>query len=264
VRSETLRFYGTYDVLEAQYPGLDYSSSAHRLRLRCFQWHRRLFRVFDELRLTSGEIYHLCRWEGTKWAKDKYEKDHGMKIKDTTWDDIKPVQKRRLPVTSVPGRSYRTQSGGRVHEGVAVVANEYGYLSSQPPRNPCNEVLSSSVGMSLNQRLRAATAARLRGQDVGLDPAWDHYMKESEGRRSSSRYGSLPPSLTSSNPPVSSRSRSRWSQTIPDIFRFGSSTSRSADAQRRMVPPPALPSSRHRSSTTSNPRSSSSFSRRWR
>ena len=88
VRAETARFYGHIDCVEAQYPGLDYAVAAHRLRLGRFPYHRRLFQVFDQLRLTNHEIQSLCKWEGTRWARERYERDVGIKVRETTWDDV--------------------------------------------------------------------------------------------------------------------------------------------------------------------------------
>lgn len=93
VRSETQAYYGHLKTDEAKYPGLDYNNATHRIRLARYTWHRRLFRAFDALGLTPSEISALTRWEGTKWAKDKYELEHGVVIRDTagdhmlTWDD---------------------------------------------------------------------------------------------------------------------------------------------------------------------------------
>ena len=91
VRIETSTFYGSLDCIEAQYPGLDYSYGPHRMRLGRFPWHRRLFRVFDELRLTEAEISSLCRWEGTKSARERYEKEEGVKVQDTTANGVRPA-----------------------------------------------------------------------------------------------------------------------------------------------------------------------------
>jgi hypothetical protein len=88
VRNETACFYEGLDSLEAQYPGLDYSHPPHRMRLSWYTWHGRLFRAFDTLRLTRLEIASLTTWEGTRWAREKYEKEHSIKIRDTTGDCI--------------------------------------------------------------------------------------------------------------------------------------------------------------------------------
>ncbi|KAL2755768.1 hypothetical protein ACRALDRAFT_1082118 [Sodiomyces alcalophilus JCM 7366] len=88
VRSEVHAFYGHLDTPEAKYPGLDYGHPIHRVRLSRWPWHRRLFRAFDHLRLTPNEIATLTKWEGTRWAKERYEKEQGIIIRDTAGDDI--------------------------------------------------------------------------------------------------------------------------------------------------------------------------------
>ncbi|KZF22041.1 hypothetical protein L228DRAFT_247652 [Xylona heveae TC161] len=100
VRLETTTFYGALDSTEARYPGLNYSYGPHRMRLRRFPWHRRLFRAFDELGLTESEIASLCRWEGTKWARERYEKEEGVIVRDTTGDEIKPWVRPQSPCAS--------------------------------------------------------------------------------------------------------------------------------------------------------------------
>ncbi|KAK1781864.1 hypothetical protein QBC45DRAFT_28245 [Copromyces sp. CBS 386.78] len=86
VRQEVHSYYGHIDTQEAKYPGLDYNHPIHRIRLSRWQWHRRLFRAFDALRLTEWEIANLTKWEGTRWAKEKYEEEQGIVIRDTADD----------------------------------------------------------------------------------------------------------------------------------------------------------------------------------
>ncbi|KAJ8607458.1 hypothetical protein MRB53_040308 [Persea americana] len=62
---------------EARYPGLNYCHPPHRMRLGRFKHHRRLFDAFDNLKLTYREIQDFCCWEGTRWARERYEKDEG-------------------------------------------------------------------------------------------------------------------------------------------------------------------------------------------
>jgi len=83
VRREVLAFFGHLDTDEARYPGLDYTNRIHRIRLSRWRHHRELFRAFDALRLTSGEISALTRWEGTKWARDNHERMRSEVILDT-------------------------------------------------------------------------------------------------------------------------------------------------------------------------------------
>ena len=73
VRTERQYFYGTGWSRESQYCGLDYKNKGHRLRLGRFPAHAKLFSIFDELELLDYEIYNLCTWEGTLWAKESHE-----------------------------------------------------------------------------------------------------------------------------------------------------------------------------------------------
>jgi hypothetical protein len=97
VRIETQRFYGGLETVEARYPGLNYFYAPHRKRLGRFPHHARLFRAFDDMGLTEHEISMLCRWEGTLWARQRYERDEGIKVVDTTCAEIGPwVDRRRV------------------------------------------------------------------------------------------------------------------------------------------------------------------------
>ncbi|KAI7259915.1 hypothetical protein KC345_g10196 [Hortaea werneckii] len=95
VRIEVSTFYGDLNSVEARYPGLNYCYPPHRMRLGRFKHHRRLFDAFDNLGLTYNEIQDFCCWEGTKWARERYEKDEGIYVLDTTGDDIAPFIDRR-------------------------------------------------------------------------------------------------------------------------------------------------------------------------
>ncbi|KAG4265055.1 hypothetical protein LB506_001118 [Fusarium annulatum] len=165
VRQETHSFYGHLDTQEAKYPGLDYTHHTHRIRLSRWQWHRRLFRAFDSLKLTGAEIAGLTKWEGTKWAKEKYEKEQGYVIHDTTadgfpdWADIE-----HLP------RANRDQSVEV--EGVAIddLYNEMMEVESEDELD--------SVGVELNERLRDGVARRDAGDTSAvLDEEWEQWLK---------------------------------------------------------------------------------------
>ena len=181
VRSETVRFYGPSSEEEARWPGLDYSSRAHRLRLSAFPHHRALFQAFDCLGLTVSEIYDICKWEGTKYAKDRYNATHSDKVRDTTWDGIRDDNRqRRLPAARrhVPGESCHSSQSPAHKSRYLVAERSAAHLE-------CDEddrVVERSVGVSLNERLRAATAARLQGHDVPLDPAYEAWLKEATER----------------------------------------------------------------------------------
>ena len=230
VRLETVRFYGPIDCLEAQYPGLDYSNPAHRLRLSSFQWHRRLFRTFEELRLTDSEIKQLCNWEGTLHAREEYERIHKVKIRDTTWDGIEPfVSKPSLAITAP--RDTRVQAGfeemswdykeaeeqdeEQDEEMEDLESSEVEAMGEEGERVSEDE-LQQSVGLDLNQRLIAATEARARGEDVVLDAAWEQWLKEATERDDYAHFSLMPWPGTAQQPGVG---LTHWIQMMPEIYR---------------------------------------------
>ena len=242
VRAETVCFYGPTDCLEAQYPGLDYNESAHRMRLSRYACHRRLFRVFDELRLTDNEIQRLCRWEGTRWARETYEANNGVKIKDTTWDGIVDARHRRTTATRFP---LRTEEKSEVEAG-ELADNEMEYedgdedeeVEDSDEGEEVSEIESEdevqqSVGVELNQRLLAATEARARGENATLDADWEQWLKEAAER------GTVP-NITqgsTSMPPTAPQSPVYWGREIPEYL-SDNPTPEIASIQARLPPPP--------------------------
>lgn len=96
VRIEVATYYGDLSSTESRYPGLNYCYGPHRMRLGRFKHHRRLFHAFDKLGLTDQEIQEFCCWEGTRWARERYERDEGVKVIDTTGDEIAQFVDRRI------------------------------------------------------------------------------------------------------------------------------------------------------------------------
>lgn len=190
VRIETSTFYGTLDCIEAQYPGLDYSYPPHRMRLGRFPWHKKLFKVFDDLGLTEGEIASLCRWEGTKSARDRYERDEGVQVRDTTADDVRvAVQPPRPSVqihswdeAELPTLSEQEMENHRLQVEARIKDNTDGFQTADDEDEDSSEDEVESYGVELNQRLLEATAARERGADVPLDEDWEQWLKEAVER----------------------------------------------------------------------------------
>ena len=222
VRAEISCYYGPTDCLEAQYPGLDYVNPAHRSRLARYTFHRRLFRVFDELRLTDNEIRDLCRWEGTRSARERYEEEHRCLIRDTTWDDIEVEEPRRAS-------AIKTQLRGGEDDGTHVDSMlEDGKMSNNDAEDSdkngdiegddSEDELQRSIGVDLNRHLLAATAARARGEQVVLDAEWEQWLKEA-AERGASEAASL--TGVGSARDVLDTSDS-YGQQIPPIFRSNS------------------------------------------
>ncbi|PYH96353.1 NPR2-domain-containing protein [Aspergillus ellipticus CBS 707.79] len=194
VRIETSTFYGSLDCPEAQYPGLDYSHGPHRMRLGRFPWHRRLFRAFDELRLTEAEISSLCRWEGTKSARERYEKEEGVKVRDTTADGVRPASPALLPSIEVHYEDVQEPSKEpevriETFEDVRPTSDlidDRGIdcIVEEKVEEDSSDDEMESCGVELNHRLMAATAAREQGADVPLDEDWEQWLKEAGERGS--------------------------------------------------------------------------------
>ncbi|CRG90327.1 hypothetical protein PISL3812_07370 [Talaromyces islandicus] len=208
VRMETSMFYGSLDCIEAQYPGLDYSYGPHRMRLGRFPWHRKLFRVFDELGLTKAEIDSLCRWEGTKSARERYEKEEGTKVRDTTADGVRPATPSPGPIARFAADEVERPSSTKapaakekaivevtsvVTDGISDEENDdedeedEETEAARKEKDEEEEAESSdeemeSYGLQLNQRLLYATAARERGANVPMDEDWEQWLKEAVER----------------------------------------------------------------------------------
>lgn len=241
VRAETLCFYGTIDCLESQYPGLDYAKPAHRLRLSRFAQHRKLFQVFDQLRLSDHEIQALCKWEGTRWARERFEKDEGVRVRDTTWDDISPCQRSHPTVVregfdaEMEGDNGSDELEGEEDED----EDEQMEDEEEDEDGESEDELQQSVGVELNERLMSATAARARGEDTTLDADWEQWLKEAAERGAAPEIPHLPRATPAQG---QYQPQPTYGQAIPQIFQTQPGSALSADiaALRARVgaPPP--------------------------
>ncbi|KAI9682219.1 MAG: hypothetical protein M1817_000273 [Caeruleum heppii] len=192
VRAETQTFYGTLDCIEARYPGLDYTRAPHRMRLGRFPHHRRLFRAFVELRLTNEEILALCRWEGTRWARERYEREEGRRVVDTTgaeiphWTKVEAAssqstsQTSGMPLTVEMEGVCQQEAGVHGIDGADEADEEEEEDGEDEEEEEEGEI--ESVGIELNRRLNAAAEARARGAEVVMDAEWEQWLKEAAER----------------------------------------------------------------------------------
>lgn len=200
IKLESTRFFGGIDDQESRYPGLDYASPAHRLRLGSFHHHAGLFKAFDKLRLTEHEIYMLCKWHGTKRAKDEHERNCQTRVTDTTWAGF---HRYRLsePTVTVPhdNNSVVDNGGARPRQDGSVLQGEDEDMADSEDGESYNmdededlsdeeseDELQQSIGVELNQRLVASAEAnaeaRARGEQVITDAEWEQWMKEAAER----------------------------------------------------------------------------------
>ncbi|GAB7353249.1 hypothetical protein MBLNU459_g3759t1 [Dothideomycetes sp. NU459] len=200
IRIETATFYGSLDSIEARYPGLNYCHGPHRMRLGRFPHHARLFKAIDDLKITDQEVMDLVRWEGTLWARQRFERDEGVKVRDTTGDGITEWIDSR---TVAAGHSNRikVETQIEVTEGMdpmidgpveptedamapADVASDNdddedmdGHVHANVQVDDDMGDTIQSIGNDLNRRIIAAIAARQQGLDVEMDPEFEDYMK---------------------------------------------------------------------------------------
>ncbi|KAG4422465.1 hypothetical protein IFR04_004366 [Cadophora malorum] len=177
VRLETQAFYGHLSSQEAKYPGLDYSYQPHRVRLSRYPWHRRLFRAFDNVGLTRHEIASLTKWEGTRWAKERFEREQGIVIRDTTADGIFDwvPPELRVPVAPLAHRA-DIEDMEDIQEDEETEENEAENEMDEDIDD--SDVEIQSVGVALNEQLRTNAALREAGSDTVMDEAWEQWLKE--------------------------------------------------------------------------------------
>lgn len=174
VRIEVQNFYGALDTLEAQYPGLDYSWGPHRRRLSRYPWHRRLFRVFDELGLTNNEILNLCQWEGTRAAKERYEREAGVQVRTTTADDVAvaPAGNGPRAVFGDPSLPATVSPAASSNETLVATPGKEEPKSGEPD-TPLTTPEDGFIDL-----LRDAMESRLRGDPSAISQAWEQWLKD--------------------------------------------------------------------------------------
>ena len=178
VRLETQAFYGHLSSQEAKYPGLDYSYDPHRNRLKRYQWHRRLFRAFDSLGLTKAEIAGLTKWEGTRWAKERFEREQGIVIRDTTGDGIFDWVPPGLRIPMAP-QAHRADVEDMEDLQEDAEAEDNENENDMDEDGDDSDVEIQSVGVELNARLRAAVAQREAGNPATvMDEEWEQWLKD--------------------------------------------------------------------------------------
>jgi hypothetical protein len=199
------------------------------MRLGRFKHHKRLFEAFDNLGLTYGEIQDFCCWEGTKWARERYEKDEGVKVVDTTGDEIGPFVSRwdqqedirRQSITRKTDISIVVEHQPRIDEDAETLSvdsdrdmEDADVDSDQPDELAAREHIAElverrdhAIAQTINQRIIAAWEA---GQS--LPPELEQYLKEQADRgdtdlaslfsqrRSSQRYATTESAAVTSPP----------------------------------------------------------------
>ncbi|KAK5057517.1 hypothetical protein LTR84_011517 [Exophiala bonariae] len=182
VRVEVQTYYGALDTLEAQYPGLDYTYAPHRRRMSRYPWHRRLFRVFDELSLTNDEILNLCQWEGTRAAKERYEREAQTEVKTTTAHDVAVAPRGSGPRVIFEGWSTESSAEQSIDSQHAAKEDPADQESDDQPKSEQRGDSPDSLPAPSNEildLLRTAIQSRSRLESsVATTQAWEQWLKD--------------------------------------------------------------------------------------
>lgn len=146
------------------------------MRLGRYHWHRRLFDIWEECNITDSEIRSLTTWWGTLAEKKKFQETHDHIIEDTTgkyieaW--VEPEKGTNRPYVRTaditPDQAIFREADLRAHP-----------LFGLPDEDSDADL--ESVGVALNERLRAAAAQRDAGNNtITMDPAWEEWLKAQE------------------------------------------------------------------------------------
>ncbi|KAF2758656.1 hypothetical protein EJ05DRAFT_360588 [Pseudovirgaria hyperparasitica] len=181
VRIETATFYGSLDSVEARYPGLNYSHPPHRKRLGRFPHHARLFQAFDELGLTPSEIAGFCRWEGTLWARERYERDEGIKVMDTTAQEIGPWVDNRNKRSQKSGINVKTDIEVEIMPAQTAEVAEDETMEDNDDEH--NEVMSEAEDETADDVFPQDVHRGTRSAQIDAEHAeWEQYMKDQQER----------------------------------------------------------------------------------
>lgn len=118
----------------------------------------------------------MTKWEGTRWAKERFEREQGIVIRDTTSDGIEPWVP---PEMRVPAAPQAQRADVEDMEDIQEAAETEGHDNEMDEDGDDSDVEIQSVGVELNERLRAAVAQREAGNVATvMDEEWEQWLKE--------------------------------------------------------------------------------------
>jgi len=272
VRQEVHSFYGHLDTPEAKYPGLDYCHPTHRIRLSRWPQHRRLFRAFDSLRLTPHEIASLTKWEGTKWAKERFEREQGYQIRDTTADAF-DQQNREVD-------EHSTTDLAPTPRAESVEGDELNAVMDEDMDEDEDDEPIHSMAPELFRRIIEQSQLRENGGSSAIvDEEWDQWFKNvvesgelgsivfSVLQRPGDARNNMPPTRLFPRSMLETARAERWNE-IPDFLHDvlrcalemegagdGANISSQENSRLAPPPPPMLPQPRQGIYTWSSRRS---------
>lgn len=120
----------------------------------------------------------MTKWEGTRWAKERFEREQGIIIRDTTSETIADwvEPEHRIPVAPQAHRA-DVEDMEDIQEIGETEENENEDGMEDDGEDSDNEM--TSVGVELNERLVAAAALRNAGNEgTVMDEEWEQWLKD--------------------------------------------------------------------------------------
>ncbi|KAK5018597.1 hypothetical protein LTR39_000890 [Cryomyces antarcticus] len=202
VRMEVRTFYGPDKLMvEARYPGLNYSHPPHRVRLGRYPHHTVLFKAFDALGLTAHEIATICHWEGTLYAREQYEKNSGTVVQDTTGDDVSVVNSGGLQVSIkvvkevevVTTEDALADAHYQAVNNPADARSEFSEAVLEDNQDDGDDETPLDSGELLNTDMGFMPPV-FHETDMDIDSVWDRYIEEAQESEGGGPAALVPPS----------------------------------------------------------------------
>ncbi|KAJ9611746.1 hypothetical protein H2200_004930 [Cladophialophora chaetospira] len=126
----------------------------------------------NDLGLTDNEVLNLCQWEGTRAAKERYEREARVQVRTTTADEIGAA-----PVGNGPRATFEDISRP-ASAGTASSSNETLVAVSQRDDTSSKDAELLPVPEDFIGLLRHAMQSRLQGDHAHINQAWEAWLKE--------------------------------------------------------------------------------------
>jgi hypothetical protein len=119
----------------------------------------------------------LTKWEGTRWAKERFERDQGIHIRDTTADGMPNYADPSDPYSAQALRARTEALEDPMADGEEARHDEEAEVEADLYEESDGEL--ESVGVALNERLRQRVAMRNMSGDnsMPLDEEWENWLK---------------------------------------------------------------------------------------
>lgn len=136
--------------------------------------------MFDELGLTNDETLNLCQWEGTRAAKERYEREAQTEVKTTTGLDLPAATRGSGPRAIWEDWSRSgSQPAPSTHDTILEEEEDTEDKDVPEPQQGTEETSENIVGL-----VRDAMQERLAGTSLVISEEWEEWLKDALERHS--------------------------------------------------------------------------------